>query len=162
MIAVVPVRSGALPAGGDEVVAECGGRAVLVGRGRGRAAAYYLAGLAAEATAWEVPGYAPGRVVGRRWRRCWPTRPSWCCRHRRTAVTSRPGWPTSWAARSSPAPSRVGPTGASVARHGGLVIEDVRAPGPFVATLQPGVRGVEPGLPAAVSGAEPRPARPDG
>ncbi len=39
---------------------------------------------------------------------------------------------------------RVTADGADVARLGGLVIETVRAGGPFVATLQPGVRGVEP------------------
>ena len=31
MLAVVPVRDGVLPAGGDETVAECGGRALLAG-----------------------------------------------------------------------------------------------------------------------------------
>jgi electron transfer flavoprotein alpha subunit len=30
-----------------------------------------------------------------------------------------------------------------LARHGGLVLEDVRPNGPFVATLQPGTRGLE-------------------
>jgi electron transfer flavoprotein alpha subunit len=34
--------------------------------------------------------------------------------------------------------------GAELARQGGLVIESVAAAGPFVATLQPGVRGVDP------------------
>ena len=36
MIALVPVRDGVLPAGAEEVVAECGGRAVLVGAGAAR------------------------------------------------------------------------------------------------------------------------------
>ena len=31
MLAVVPVRGGVLPAGADETVAECGGRAVVAG-----------------------------------------------------------------------------------------------------------------------------------
>ena len=35
MIAVIPVRDGTLPAGGLEAVAECGGRAILAGAGRG-------------------------------------------------------------------------------------------------------------------------------
>jgi electron transfer flavoprotein alpha subunit len=34
-------------------------------------------------------------------------------------------------------------TGAAVSRWGGLAIEDLAATGPFVATLQPGVRGVD-------------------
>jgi electron transfer flavoprotein alpha subunit len=38
--------------------------------------------------------------------------------------------------------------GAELARQGGLVIETVHCTGPFVATLQPGVRGVEPVVPA--------------
>ena len=44
-IAVVPVRAGALPAGGAEAVAEAGGRVVLVGEGATDAAAS-LAGVA--------------------------------------------------------------------------------------------------------------------
>ena len=48
----------------------------------------------------------------------------------------------------------VGVHGADVARQGGLVIEEVRAAGPFVATLQPGVRGVEPAV-GTGDGAEP-------
>ena len=33
MLAVIPVRDGVLPAGGDETIAECGGRCVLIGSG---------------------------------------------------------------------------------------------------------------------------------
>jgi electron transfer flavoprotein alpha subunit len=148
VIAVVPVRSGGLPAGGDEVVAECGGRALLVGQGAA-AAAYYLAGLASEARAWEVPGYAPAAwsaalapVLADEAVVVLPASPDG--RDLAPRLAHLLGRPLLAGA------VRVGPTGASVARHGGLVIEDVRAPGPFVATLQPGVRGVEPGVPAAV------------
>jgi electron transfer flavoprotein alpha subunit len=59
MIAVVPVRSAALPAGGAEAVAEAGGRALLVGEGAA-SAADELAGIAVEVRAWDTPGYAPG------------------------------------------------------------------------------------------------------
>jgi electron transfer flavoprotein alpha subunit len=38
----------------------------------------------------------------------------------------------------------VSTSGASVARRGGLVVEELHVDRPFVATLQPGVRGVEP------------------
>ncbi len=48
--------------------------------------------------------------------------------------------------------------GATVARHGGLLMEDVVVDGPFVATLQPGVRGVE-RRPALVRAVERRAAR---
>ena len=54
MIAVVVVRDGQLPAGGDETVAECAGRAVLVGTGTDRAAAE-LRGIAAELTSTTRP-----------------------------------------------------------------------------------------------------------
>ena len=57
-IAVVPVRAGALPAGGAEAVAEAGGRVVLVGEGAPAAAAS-LAGVATEVRAWDTPGFLP-------------------------------------------------------------------------------------------------------
>ena len=38
---------------------------------------------------------------------------------------------------------RVGDHGADLVRHGGLVIEEIAAAGPIVATLQPGARGVD-------------------
>ena len=57
-VAVVPVRQGALPAGGAEAVAEAGGRVLLVGEGAVAAAAL-LAGTATEVRAWDTPGFAP-------------------------------------------------------------------------------------------------------
>ena len=62
-IAVVPVRAGALPAGGAEAVAEAGGRVVLVGEGATDAAAS-LAGVATEVWAWDTPGYLPAAWAG--------------------------------------------------------------------------------------------------
>jgi electron transfer flavoprotein alpha subunit len=59
MIAVVPVRAGELPAGGQETVAEAGGRVVLVGE-RAAQAAGDLAGIATEVRAWDTPGFSPG------------------------------------------------------------------------------------------------------
>lgn len=59
MIAVVPVRSGELPAGGAEAVAEAGGRALVVGEDALRAAGD-LEGIATELRAWDTPGFAPG------------------------------------------------------------------------------------------------------
>ncbi|MEZ5239833.1 MAG: mycofactocin-associated electron transfer flavoprotein alpha subunit [Microthrixaceae bacterium] len=59
MIAVVPVREGALPAGGAEVVAEADGRVLLVGEGADRAVEE-LGALAAEVELWDTPGFAPG------------------------------------------------------------------------------------------------------
>lgn len=143
MIAVVPVRGGTLPVGGDEVVAECEGRVVLVGEGA-TTAADQLAGVAVDARAWNVTGYAPGAwaialaplladedVV------VLPASPDG--RDLAPRLAHQLGRPLLAGA------IRVARTGASLARQGGLVIDDVRAPGPFVATLQPGVRGTEPG-----------------
>ncbi len=144
-LAVVPVRDGALPAGGDEVVAECGGRVVLVGDGAVLAAKHLAdTGLGSEVRAWDTPGFAPA---------------SWADALVPVldgeAVLVLPGSPDGrdLAARLAHVLGRpllagaieVGVHGADVARQGGLVIEEIRAAGPFVATLQPGVRGVEPG-----------------
>ena len=57
-VAVVPVRAGALPAGGAEVAAEAGGRVVLVGEGC-EVAAKALAGVAPVVETWEAGPYAP-------------------------------------------------------------------------------------------------------
>jgi electron transfer flavoprotein alpha subunit len=59
MVAVVPVRSATLPAGGAEAVAEAGGRVVLVGEGAS-VAAVELEGVATDVRSWDTPGFAPG------------------------------------------------------------------------------------------------------
>lgn len=63
MIAVVPVRSGVLPAGGAETVAQAAGRVILVGEGTS-AALGELGDLALEVRTWETPGFQPGRWAG--------------------------------------------------------------------------------------------------
>lgn len=60
MIAVVPVRSGALPAGGAETVATADGNVILVGENTA-AAVLELGGLATAVRCWETPGFQPGR-----------------------------------------------------------------------------------------------------
>ncbi len=60
MIAVVPVRSGTLPAGGAETVAEAGGRVILVGDGAPEAMEE-LEGLTVEVLTWDTPGFQPAR-----------------------------------------------------------------------------------------------------
>jgi electron transfer flavoprotein alpha subunit len=62
MIAVVVVREGDLPAGGEETVAECGGRVLLVGSGTAEGAAR-LAGVATEVTVLERPAFQPGALA---------------------------------------------------------------------------------------------------
>jgi len=59
-VAVVCVRSGALPAGTLDAVAAADGRVVLVG-GDTAAAAEALGATATELWCWEVEGFAPGR-----------------------------------------------------------------------------------------------------
>ena len=62
MIAVVVVRGGALPAGGDETVAEAGGRAMLVGSGTAEASAA-LNGIASHITLVERSAFHPTAIA---------------------------------------------------------------------------------------------------
>jgi electron transfer flavoprotein alpha subunit len=142
MLAVIPVRDGHLPAGGDETVAECGGRALVVGLGAEQAAEG-LAGLATDLVLWEAGDFAPARwsdvlgpVLADEPVVVLPASPDGRDLAPRLAfVLGRP---------LLAGAVRVTGTGAEVTHYGGLVIDDVRAPGPFVATLLPGVRGVAP------------------
>ena len=140
MIAVVVVRDGQLPSGGDEVVAECAGRAVLIGSGT-RAAVDALAGIVREAVVVELGAFAPaayaaalapilahelgvvmpGSADGRD------------LAPRVAALLHRP----LYAGAMSVSAHRV-----ELARKGSTEIHETN-PGPeFVATFQPGVRGV--------------------
>ncbi len=140
MIAVIPVRDGVFPAGGVETVAECGGRAVLIGSGTAAAARHLGGGTAitieagtfapggwADALAKPLAGEAhvvlPGSPDGRD------------LAPRLAAVLER----ELFAGAIS-----ITPTHIQLARQGGLAITDVIPTGSFVATLQPGVRGVDP------------------
>ncbi len=58
MLALIPVRDGVLPAGADETVAECGGRALLAGSGPD---ADELAGIAGDVRLVELGPFAPAR-----------------------------------------------------------------------------------------------------
>ncbi|MFM7069488.1 MAG: mycofactocin-associated electron transfer flavoprotein alpha subunit [Actinomycetes bacterium] len=58
-IAVLPVRDGVLPAGGVDAAVDAFGAVLVVGTGAVEAASL-LAGSAADLSAWETPGYAPG------------------------------------------------------------------------------------------------------
>jgi electron transfer flavoprotein alpha subunit len=142
VIAVVPVRAGQLPLGGDEAVAEAGGRALLVGTGAAEAATQ-LAGIAGEVTTWERDTYAPAAwadtlaaMVGDHDVVLLPASPDGRDLAPRLAhVLDRPLLAGAVA---------LGDGHVDLARQGGLVTETVVVDGPFVATLQPGVRGVEP------------------
>lgn len=144
MMAVVPVRGGQLPLGGDEAVAEAGGRVLLVGDGVAEAATA-LAGVATDVMVCEVGAFAPAS---------WAHALAAVSELRAAHVIVLPASPDgrdlaprlahalSWPLFASAI--RITPTAVDLARRAGLVIETHAPTGPFVATLQPGVRGVVP------------------
>lgn len=144
MIAVVVVRAGQLPAGGAEAVAECAGRAVLVGSGlveAGSDAVAELAGIAVELTLVELGDYQPATwahalapLLAAEPAVLLPGSPDGRdLAPRLAALLHRP----LFAGATSVGRQRI-----DLARNGGRELHTV-APGPeFVATLQPGVRGV--------------------
>jgi electron transfer flavoprotein alpha subunit len=162
MIALVPVRDGVLPAGAEEAVAECGGRALLVGAGTAEAAAD-LAGLATDVQVWEAGDYRPA---------AWAAALAPVLAREPIVVLPASADGRDLAPRLAHGLDRPLLAGAmevtagkvTIARWGGLAIEDVDPPDRFVATLQPGVRGfarddAEPvitplGLPAPAAEAE--------
>ncbi len=158
MIAVVVVRAGQLPAGGAEAVAECAGRAVLVGSGlvgsglvgsglvdveseSESGAVAELAGIATELTLVELGDFHPA---------AWASALAPLLANEPAVLL--PGSPDGrdLAPRLAALlhrPLFAGATGVGrqrieLARNGGRELHTV-APGPeFIATLQPGVRGV--------------------
>jgi electron transfer flavoprotein alpha subunit len=143
MLAVIAVRDGVLPAGADETIAECGGRVILVGSSvsdaevcgpRDGAApsvrtmelgqfhpgrwARAIAPLIAGETVVVLPGSPDGRDLA----------------PRLAAVLARP----LLAGAISISPQRI-----VVVRAGGAEVHTHAVHGPVIATLQPGVRGVE-------------------
>ncbi|MFZ4717908.1 MAG: mycofactocin-associated electron transfer flavoprotein alpha subunit [Ilumatobacteraceae bacterium] len=147
MIAVVAVRDGQLPSGADEAVAECHGRALLIGSGCGEAVAA-LHGVARTVTIVEMGAFRPG---------AWAAVLAPLLAHEAAVVM--PGSPDGrdlaprvaallhrplYAGALAVTPDRV-----ELTRKGGTEIHQTH-PGPeFVATLQPGVRGTAPEVEAA-------------
>jgi electron transfer flavoprotein alpha subunit len=138
MLAVVPVRDGVLPGGGDEAIAECHGRAILAGTGLG---AVELAGVVVEVRAVELGDYAPDR-----WSRALaalvdddvvvlPASPDG--RDLAPRLAHRLG------RRLLAGAVSVTPDEARLARGAGRELHTVAVHEPVVVTLQPGVRGVE-------------------
>ncbi len=140
MIAVVPVRDGVLPAGTDDVIAECGGNVVLVGTGldsvdmTGRAVTVTLVELGDVAIArWArqlaqlLSGLDPRTVL--------PHCPDG--RDLAPALALRLDRPLFSGATA------VTPQAITVARRGGRELHHHRPRGEFVATLQPGIRGAD-------------------
>lgn len=152
MIALVPVRDGVLPLGGEEAIAEAGGRVLLAGTGT-ETAADAIGTDVVELRRWEAPPFAA---------RAWalalapavagenvvvlPATPDG--RDLAPRLAAALGWPLLAGAL------HVTRTHVALIRHGGLLLEDVAVHRPVVATLQPGVRGVEPGEPRSAEPAE--------
>jgi electron transfer flavoprotein alpha subunit len=140
MLAVVPVRDGSLPSGGAETAAECSGRALLVGTGTRQAAEELGTG---EVRLLELPAETGVAATA-----------AALLTHLDDEAIVLPASPDGrdLAPRLAHALHRpllagaieVTARGAAVSRWGGLAIEDLSAAGPFIATLQPGVRGVDP------------------
>lgn len=150
LIAVVPVRDGILPAGGLESISEARGTALLIGSDCATAVEA-TRGTARRVFTVEVADLSPsvlGRVAAEAIRRSWPD-------HSVVVPASPDG--RDLAPHLALALGRTLHSGAieirsdevRLARQGGLAIAPVRVDGPFVATLQPGIRGVD-----SVDGAE--------
>ena len=155
MLAIVPIRDGTLPAGGAEVVAECGGRCVLIGSGTEVAAAELThvalvpaGGVPTPVITVEVGDYRPATwaaalAAALSARDLLPDDP----------ILVLPGSPDGRDLAPRLAAELNVPLFAGaltvathsvvLARDGGLHMHTVVPPAAFVATLQPGVRGTE-------------------
>lgn len=142
MLALVPVRDGVLPAGAAEAIAECGGRVLIAGSGTDQ--------LAFEGIAREVFLVELGSVEPNRWTAALTPLVS---AFDRADIVVLPHSPDGrdLAPHLAIALDRPLYAGATqvlehrvrVARRGGLELHEQRPTGPFVATLQPGARGVD-------------------
>jgi electron transfer flavoprotein alpha subunit len=141
MLAVIVVRGGVLPLGAHESISECDGRAVLVGSGT-TAAATDLEGVAGEVIMLEVGEFRPAA-----WAEMLatqladepilvlPASPDGRDLAPRLAAESRRPL---YAQALSVSPTRI-----DLIRRHGTELHSIEPPHTFVATLQPGVRGVD-------------------
>jgi electron transfer flavoprotein alpha subunit len=138
MLAVIPVRDGVMPLGALEAVAECGGRAVLVGSGVDPGA---VAGVGRQVSTVGLGAFQPAR---------WASALAPMLADVRVVVLPASPDGRDLAPRLAHALSRpllAGATAAStasvsIARGGGLTLHDFVVDEPVVVTLQPGIRGV--------------------
>jgi len=141
MLAVIVVRDGQLPAGAEETISECGGRAALVGSGAD-AAAEAAEYVSRELTTIEIGRFAPGgwadALAGHLVDEdalVLPASPDG--RDLAPRLAARLQRPL-YAMALSVSPSRI-----DLVRNGGTELHSVAPPNAFVATLQPGIRGVD-------------------
>jgi electron transfer flavoprotein alpha subunit len=143
MLAVIVVRDGALPAGADECVAEAGGSALLCGSGTEAAAKQLVAAVRVRCA--EIGSFAPGA-----WARAFAS----TLEPERVVLLPASADGRDLAPRLAHALGRpllagavaVDEHHAVLVRGGGLLSETHVVDGPVVATLEPGVRGVEPAI----------------
>lgn len=140
-VAVIPVRAGHLPAGGDEAVAEAGGRALLVGDGLDEAVES-LKGLATELHLFETSSFTPGALA--------VTLARLLVDERIIVLPASPDGrdlaPRIAAQLDRPLYAcalRIESDEVTTASFGGRAVSHRAVLGPCVVTLQPGVRGVE-------------------
>ena len=141
MLAVIVVREGVLPAGAHEAVCECNGRALLAGSGTASAASE-LDGVAREVTAIEIGAFRPAawaqllaRVLADDPIVLLPASPDGRdLAPRIAAELHRPLYAQALAVSRS----RI-----DLVRRHGTELHSIEPPHTFVATLQPGVRGVD-------------------
>jgi len=146
MIAVLVVREGQLPQGGEEAVAECGGRVLAACTGDTVDTGALAAAL--EGIGTQVRGVALGDVQPGRWSVVLAA----LLAHEERIVLPASADGRDLAPRVAAALGRplyagatlVSPQRVELARRGGTEIHDITPAPSFVATLQPGVRGVEP------------------
>lgn len=152
MLAIVPIRDGTLPAGGAEAVAECAGRCVLIGSGTDAAVAE-LAHVA-EAAASGVPvvtieagDFRPATwaaaLVGALTDGRLDHEPVLVLPASADGRDLAPRLASELNVTLFAGATTVGPHQVVLARDGGLHMHSIVPPAAFVATLQPGVRGVE-------------------
>jgi electron transfer flavoprotein alpha subunit len=141
MLAVIVVRSGVLPAGANETISECNGRAALIGSGTA-AASVGLDHVARHVTTVEIGDFRPAAWADALADRLsdepivlLPASPDG--RDLAPRLAARLQRPL-YAMATAVSPSRV-----DLVRRGGSELHSFSPPSVFVATLQPGVRGVD-------------------
>lgn len=147
MLAIIPVRDGVVPLGTDEVVAEAGGSVLMIGSGCD-VAGREVRGVARSVRILEAGHFAAGRWADLLAAVLADLQPVAAGGHLLLPASpdGRDLGPRLAAAMGRdfvPSAIRVGPTSAEITRFGGRVSDSLALGGPVVATLQPGVRGVE-------------------
>ncbi len=152
MLAIVPIRDGTLPAGGAETVAECAGRCVLIGSGTDTAAAELAHVAEAAAPRMPVVTIEAGDFRPATWAAALAAAlADGDLEHDPVLVLPASADGRDLAPRLASELNvalfagaiTVAPHHVVLARDGGLHMHTLVPPPAFVATLQPGVRGVE-------------------